>query len=146
MKWYTLGSTPKQFIEGIVKLEKTMNMSNLVESIFDYKNKNGLNCIIASIDMIGWYKIKTGNFPDSSMPMFNETESTVLFLIKLAEDNKLNINNILNWVPDNGQTLFWKAAFFTESLALKLLSRNVDVKTVDHKFETVSFRVSQLFC
>ena len=76
------------------------------------------------------------------MEMFNEIESTILYLIKLAEENKLNLKNILNWVAEDGQTLFWNAALYSEPLTLELLSRNVDVKTVDYLFQTVSFKVS----
>ena len=119
-----------------------MNMPKLVESIFNYKSKNGTNCLIISFEMMAKYHNKTGKLPDSSMPMFNEIESTILYLIKLAEDNKLNMDKILNWVNKIGKTLFWNAAYYSESLALELLKRNVDVKTVDHLFRTPSFRVS----
>ena len=76
------------------------------------------------------------------MPMFNEIESTIFYLIRLAEDNKLNMDKILNSMTENGKTLFWYAANNSESLALELLKRNVDVKTVDHLFKTPSFYVS----
>ena len=74
--------------------------------------------------------------------MFNEIESTIFYLIKLAEDNKLDMDKILNWVTEDGQTLFWNAAFYSESLALELLTRNIDVKTVDHLFQIPCFKVS----
>ena len=119
-----------------------MSMTKLVESIFDYKDNDGYNCMIVSFDMIAKYRNKTGSVPDSSMKMFNEIEWTISYLIKLAEDNELNLTNILNWVGEDGQTLFWKAANNSESLALELLAKNVDVKTVDDLFQTVSFEVS----
>ena len=122
-----------------------MNMTELVETIFDYKSKNGYNCMMSPFEMIGYYHNETGNVPDSSMEMFNEIESTILYLIKLAEDNKLNLENIINWVTEDGQTLFWRASLNSESLALELLSRNVDVKTVDSLFQTVSFKVINCF-
>ena len=117
-------------------------MSTLLKSIFNYKDKNGINCLIISFDMMIWYHHETGNVPDSSMPLFNEIETTILYLIKLAEDNKLNMDKILNSVTANGKTLFMNAALYSESLALELLKRNVDVKTVDDSFQTPSFRVS----
>ena len=132
----------KQIIESIITIEKTTNKQKLVESIFDYKSKDGYNCMIVSFDMMARYTNETGNLPDSSMPMFNEIESTLFYLIKLADDNKLNMDKILNWTGDNGRTLFSNAAFYSESLATELLKRNVDVKTVDDLFQTPSFRVS----
>ena len=132
----------KQFIEGIINLEKTIEISELVESIFDFKNEYGYNCMIVSFNMMEWHKNETGNVPDSSLEMFNEIESTVLYFIKLAVDNNLNLDKILNWVTENGETLFFRASFYSESLALELLSRNVDVKTVDNLFITPLFQVS----
>ena len=94
--------------------------------------------MINSFDMIVKYQNETGNDPDSSMEMFNEIESTILYLIKLAGDNELNFENILNWVGWDGQTLFWNAANNSESLALELLAKNVDVKTVDYRTVSVN--------
>ena len=74
--------------------------------------------------------------------MFKEIESTILYLIKLAEDNKLNMDKILNSVTEDGKTLFTRAALYSESVALELLPRNVDVKTVDNLFQTPEFRVN----
>ena len=117
-------------------------MPKLVDLIFNYKDKDGFNCLIISFDMMVKYEHETGNVPDSSMPMFNEIETTILYLIKLAEDNKLNMEKILNLVTEDGITLFCNAAAFSESLALELLTRNVHVKIVDHLFLIPSFRVS----
>ena len=125
-----------------MKLEKTMSMSKLAESIFDYEDKYGNNCMLISFDMIANYFNETGNFADSGIPMYNEIESNILYLIKLAEANKLNMKKILNWTADDGMTLFWRAAFYSESLAIELLKKNVDVKTVDDLFQTPAFRVS----
>ena len=119
-----------------------MNMQKLAESIFSYKDKNGANCLIFSFDMIAKYQNETRSLPDSSMPMFNEIESTIFYLIKLADDNNLNLDKILNSLTEDGVTLFWNATLYSESLALELLSRNVDVKIVNHLFQTTSFRVS----
>ena len=128
------------FIEGIIKLEKTLTIKKLVESTLNFKNKDGYNCLIVSFSLMTSYQNETRKIPTSSMPMFDEIESTIFYLIKLADDNKLSMNKILNSVT--GQSLFWNASFFYESLALELLTRNVDVKTVDYLFQTVSFRVS----
>ena len=101
--------------------------------------------MIISFDMMAKYQIETGNLPDSSMKMFNKIESTICYLIKLVENNKLNLNKILNWVAEDGMTLFFRATVYSESLAIELLKRNVDVKIVDNLFQTLSFRVSYFF-
>ena len=88
------------------------------------------------------YMNDTIKFPDSSMPMFVEIESTARYLIKMAEDNNLNMDVILNHTTDNGQTLFLKAAAYTESLASELIKKNVVVTTVNYLFEIPSFGVS----
>ena len=124
-----------------------MDMATLAKSIFESANKNGYNCLMILFDLNGWYKNKTSKFPDSSMAMFNEIESTALFLIKMAEDNNLNMDAILNWTADDGETLFSNAAYFSESLANELLKNNdVVVTTVDELFRVPSFRVRLKLC
>ena len=93
-------------------------------------------------DMMSWYQIKTGKYPDSSMPMFVEIEATALYLIKMAEDNNIDLDRILNSTSGNGKTVFWLAAYNSESLARELLKRKVVVKTVDNLFRIPIFRVS----
>ena len=119
-----------------------MDMATLAKSIFNHSSKVGSNYLLALFEMMSWYKIKTGKFPDSNLPMFHEIEATSLYLIKMAEDNKLNMKLILNWTGNNGLTLFSKAALYSESLATELLKRNVVVKTLDNLFQIPAFRVS----
>ena len=97
-------------------------------------------------DIMSCYKIKTGKYPNRWMPMFVEIESTAMYLIEVAEDNNLNMVGILNWVAEDGKTLFWKAAIYSESLAKDLLKRNVVVTTVDDLFRIPSFQVSSMIC
>ena len=134
----------KSFIEYILELEKTMSMTELVKTVLDY-NVNGYTCLLVLFDMMIGYNNQTGNLPGSSLPMFLEIETTAFYLIKLAEDNKLPMDDILNWTADNGLTLFQRAAWFSESLASELLKKDVIVTTVDILFQTPSFRVSLKF-
>ena len=119
-----------------------MNVSTLTETIFDFKDDTGHNCIMTSFEMMLCYENTTKKFTNSTMPMFCEIETTILYLIKLAEDNALNVHQILNWTTENGATLFFGATWYSESLAKELLKYNVDVKTVNNQFLTPSFRVS----
>ena len=122
-----------------------MDLATLAKSIFEFANK--YNCLLAVFDMVSGYNVKTGKLPDSSMPMLTEIESTVRYLLKLAEDNNLNMDKIINWTGDDGRTLFSNAACYSESLASELLKKNVVVvTTVDNLFRIPRFRVSKIFC
>ena len=87
-------------------------------------------------------KIKTKNYPDASIGLFNEIEATIEFLIQLGDQYNLNMEEILNHKGHDGTTLFYKATFYSEKVAKMLLQRNVKVNTVDDKFMTPIFRVS----
>ena len=119
-----------------------MDTRKLVKTIFDFSNADGFNVLMALFDMNVRYANQTGNAPDSSLPMFNEIESIAFFLIEMAEDNELDMNRVLNWTANDGQTLFSIATQFSETLARELLKRNVVVTTVDNLFQIPSFRVS----
>ena len=121
-----------------------MEMAELAKLLFTFADTKGNNCLLAVFNMLEGYYFEPGNCPDSNLPFFNEIESTVFFLIKWAEDNNLNMDAILNWTSKNGKTLFWFATLFSEQLALNLLKRNVNVKTVDDLFSIPTFRVSQI--
>ena len=120
-----------------------MDMTTLAKSIFEFVDKENFNCLMSLFAMMGWYKIKTGKNPDSSMPMFGEIEATAFYLIKMAENNEPDIDRILNWTAANGTTLFFKVAFYSESIASELLKKDfVVVTTVDNLFQIPPFRVS----
>ena len=93
-------------------------------------------------DMMVKYYIQTLKFPDSNLPMFDEIESAAIYLIKMAEDNNIDMDDILNWTTKSGITLFRLAALFSESLASELLKKNVVLTTVDNLFAIPPFRVS----
>ena len=132
----------KSFIEAIIKLGNTMDMATLAKSIFEFANKNGNNCLTILFDMMTLYFNRARKFPDSSMPMFVEIESTARYLIKLAEDNNLNMDDVLNHTANDGTTLFEQAAMYSESLANELMKKKVVVTTVNDLFEIPRFRVS----
>ena len=119
-----------------------MNMATLTKSILQFADKERYTCLMTLFEMMLYYNNKTGKYPDSTMPMFLEIETTALHLIKMAEDNQLNMDNILNWTADNGITLFWLAACYSESLASELLKKNVVITTVNNSFQVPTFKVS----
>ena len=134
----------KRLIQAIIELETKMNRKSLIKTIFTYVSKDKYNCMVILFQMMVFYYNKTGSCPDPSMPIFNEIEEVAFYLIKLAEDNALNMDIILNWTTNDGQTLFSRASSYCESLAIELLKRNVIVTTVDDLFLTPSFRVSYI--
>ena len=134
----------KTFIEEIVKLEKTMDMTALAKSIFEFADNQRYTCLLALFDMMNIYQNETGKYPDRSMPMFNEIESTALYLIETAENNKLNMDTILNWTTEDGRTLILNASLYSESLASELLKKNIVVTTVDNLFQIPHFQVSKI--
>ena len=128
-------------IEDIIKLEKKMDTATLAKSIFELVNNEGYTCLLVLFNMMAGYHNQTGKLPDSNLQMFDEIESTAFYLIEMAEDKNLKMDDILNWTTDDGTTLFFQAAFFSESLARELLKKNVVVKTVDNLLDIPSFRV-----
>ena len=120
----------------------TKNRTILVKSVFEFADKDRYTCLMILFDMMSLYRNETGLTPDSNLPMFVEIESSAFYLIKLAEEKKLNIANILNCTADDGTTVFSRAANYSEPLAIELLKKNVVVTTVDNLFMIPSFRVS----
>ena len=120
----------------------TKNRTILVKSVFEFADKDRYTCLMILFDMMSLYRNETGLTPDSNLPMFVEIESSAFYLIKLAEEKKLNMANILNCTADDGTTVFSRAAYYSEPLAIELLKKNVVVTTVDNLFMIPSFRVS----
>ena len=119
-----------------------MDMIELIESIFRYTNEEGWTSLMDLFELANEYNIQPDNNFDSAMPMMNEIESSAFYLLKLAEENNLNMDHILNQTADNGRTFFFLATVYSETLASELLKKNVVVTTVDTQFQILSFRVS----
>ena len=96
-----------------------------------------------AFDLMSKYKNKNNdNDPDASIGLFSEIEATIEFLIEWGDQYNLNMEAILNHKGNDGKTLFWWAAYYSEKVATMLLQRNVKVNTVDQKFMIPVFRVS----
>ena len=113
-----------------------------MKSVFEFADEDRYTCLMILFDMMSIYRNKIGIAPDSNLSMFDEIESSAFYLIKMAEEKKLNMANILNCTADDGTTVFSRAAFYSEPLAIELLKKNVVVTTVDNLFMIPSFRVS----
>ena len=107
-----------------------------------FTNEVGFNCLIASFQLMGQYKLKTGRNPTNSTGMFCEIEETLLFLTEESERHGVDMSTILNTRNNEGATLFNWATHYSEKIALALLERNVTVNTVTSDFGTPWFKVS----
>ena len=66
-------------------------MTTLAKSIFEFASKDNYTCLMILFDMMSIYRNKIGIAPDSNLPMFDEIESSAFYLIKMAEEKKLNM-------------------------------------------------------
>ena len=133
----------KAFVVALMTLATTKNKARLIEDIFDYRSKNGSNCLMITFDMAAGCRHKNNKCPDPKNPMMIEIEETVLCLIQLGEQHGVDMDAVLNAVPMSGSTLFHRATLYSERVARLLLTKNVRVNAVDGLFQTVTFRVSQ---
>ena len=134
----------KAFLVSLMTLATTTDMKTLMNDIFDYRSKNGLNCLIEAFHMASKYTNANKKLPDATEPMLIEIEETILYLIQLGDQHGVDMDKVLNAVTKNGKTLFHRATFYSERVARFLLTKNVKVNSVDQFFQTVSFRVSQI--
>ena len=99
-----------------------------------YGNRNNLNFSIEQFNQNNLI------FRDSF-----QIEAMVEYLIQLGDQHKLNLAQILNHKAKNGTTLFYMASSYSEKVAKILIQRNIRVNTVDQKFMTPEFKVSNRF-
>ena len=134
-KWF-----PKKYaIEGLIGLGTG---ENVVESVFNFLNREGLNCLIGLFTMASWYKMIRNEYPCTSlMLMMSGIEQSLLCLIQFAKDVELDLDKILNHTTKSGDTLFFNASIFSERIMVQLLKENVKVNSINDVFETPSFRV-----
>ena len=112
----------------------------LAENIFNFRNQNGFSCLITLFDCAARYVYEHNNYPDN-LPMMREIEESFFFLIEYAESNNIDMKIILNATTKGGQTLFYKASIYSESIAEYLLNFGVNVNSVDYTFRTPIIRV-----
>ena len=115
-------------------------MKTLIQSILKFKVE-GSNCLHALFGATKSYLEENHHFADSSIEMFTEIESLFIHLLQLAEQNNLDMDNIINYADDSGDSLFRLAATYSEKISLELISRKVKVNRIDNEFVTPSFKV-----
>ena len=133
----------KDYVEAIIGLDRRTNRAALVASLFDYKNKNGYNCLTSAFDLAVGYQHETGTWPNATTGLIPEINALVRYLVKLGDDHQLDMTRVLNHTSKNGSTVFHQASNISEQVALFLLNRGgVDVNTVNVNFMTPVFQVS----
>ena len=130
----------KEALEKLMEVAKrTESERNVVESVFDYEDQEGYNCIIALFTMAIWYRNKNKKYP--SGPMLREIEESVAYLIDLAKKFGLDLKKIINHTTKSGVTLFFQASAVSEKITKRLIEEEVKVNSIDDTFLTPFFRV-----
>ena len=62
-------------------------------------------------------------------------------MLKLAEQNDVDIDPLVNNTDKTGKSFFYLATVHSEKISLELINRNVKVNRIDNKFNTPDFRV-----
>ena len=129
----------REAIEGLLEHGKTIE-KKVIESVFEFQNHEGLNCLIVLFDLATKYRNKNKQkYP--SGPMLVEIEKSCSYLIDLAKSADLDLDTILNHTTKSGDTLFLQASVFSEKITQKLLMEGVRVNSIDYYFVTPFFRV-----
>ena len=130
----------KEALEKLVELGKqTQSDREVAKSVLKFQNRNGNSCLTVCFDIATEYRNRTDEYP--SGPMLREIEQSCFYLIDLIKCFNLDMKNILNHTAKNGNTLFFYASIFSETVTRKLLEENVQVNSVDSLFITPFFRV-----
>ena len=122
-------------------------MEKLVQSIFSFEfkaEKLSESCLSTVFDMMRRYLDKTNQYPDSSIVMFNEFESLFIYMLQLGEQNNIDIDRVINFTDETGQSLFYLYSLFSEKISHELIRRNVKVNRIDNEFSTPYFRVNYI--
>ena len=115
-------------------------MEQLLQSIFSFEG-NDTSCVFAAFAMMREYNSRTWQVPNSSVGMFNEIESLLIYFLQLAEENNIDMDKVINLTSPSGQSFFHLATMFSENISLELLKRNVKVNRINSEFMTPHFRV-----
>ena len=141
----------EEVIKELIKLSDATDMGQLVQSIFSYEHK-GENCLFAAFQqkMNNFYTTlqqfkKLKQLPkqpaNSSIEMFNAIESLLIYFLQLAEQNNLDMDQVINIRREGGDSLFQIACLLSEKVSIELIKRNVKVNTIDNIFNTPLFMV-----
>ena len=135
--WYPKVNIIKKWIAFI----DASNKEKQVESIFKYEII-GRNCFLAAFDLMRYYFFETKVFPDSSIGLYDEIESLIIYLLELAEENDIDLSQAMSQTNKAGSSFFQVASFYSEKITLELIKRNVKVNRIDNQFSTPSMKVS----
>ena len=136
----------QNIIKELIKLNDTSETEQieLVQSIFSFEDQDS-NCLFVMFDMMRGYRNRTDDFPDSSIELFNEFESLFIYMLQLAEQNDIDMDRLINYTNEGGQSLFYWASRYSNKISIELINRNVKVNRMDHKNTAPDFfRVSHM--
>ena len=136
----------KEAIDSLIELGKhNENEKKVIESVFEFQNQSGFNCLISIFDMAVHNRIANNNeFPSGLM--LGDIEESCLHMIELAKSSDLDLEKVLNHPTKNGQTLFFLASINSELITRRLLLEPVRANSITDKFITPYFRVRFEVC
>ena len=134
------------FVDALIDvgLSLTNSRKQLIASIFNCQVRGEI--VLMSVfkffvmqSVYSWYSNE--NEIDHNLPMVGHLESTFIYLLKLAEDNNLDMAKLINFSNEVGMSIFHRAAKWSISCTSELLKRNVNVNRITENFETAQLKV-----
>ena len=112
----------------LLSLEIDRPFEKVIADVLEY-NLNGYGCLMTAL------------VSKPFMQICNELEKTVFHLIQLGYDNNVDMDKVLNYIGNDGCSLF-SLAFGSEKLTKFLIKKRVRANTIDHQFEIPCLHVS----
>ena len=136
----------KDALQALIELGKeTECEEKVVKSVFEYRDHFGYSWMNGLFDMAR--RVHTVYKKPPTGPMLLDIEECFFYFIDLAKTHNLDMDKVLNDTTKTGSTVFRSASLNSERISKFLLHENVKVNSIDHKFQTPSFRVRHdIFC
>ena len=106
----------QEALEKLIELGKQSETDKEVaKSVLEFQHQTGHSCLIVTFNMANKYRNRNnGEYP--SGPMLHEIEETIFYLIDLAKCFNLDLKKILNHTTKSGETLFFLASIYSETI------------------------------
>ena len=124
-------------------MDDTSDIKQSVQLFFNHEHDGGNHLRDTFLMMVKYFS-QTKEITNSAIVMFNEFESLFIYMLQLAEQNKVDVDRGINWTDYTGATLIHFATALSEKIALALIKLDVKVNRIDNAFVTPHFRVRNL--
>ena len=134
-------------MNGLIDLGLTLSRSKkqLFHTIFNCEVR-GENCLMSTFKFFIMKNLYSNDSFDvekfiKTHHIICHLESTFLHLIKLAEDNNVDMSSLINFSNEVGVSIFHRATRWSLNLTIELLRLNVNVNRISERFETPLMKV-----